>query len=140
MPTVTRWPRMHGLPPITAGAWVMRGNGFMTGNLSPNHITLCNCDRSKDASADAVRGCLRAPGPRIARSRNPGYAPVAQLEIEVAGIDEHAKALAEDENRIADEKSVAEQQHAAADREEPERDRHHHLAGALGGDPLHHEA
>jgi hypothetical protein len=29
MPTVTRCPRMQGLPPMTAGSWVMRGNGFM---------------------------------------------------------------------------------------------------------------
>src|SRR5262245_25520244 len=66
--------------------------------------------------------------------------PVAQLEIEVARIHEHAETLAEDKDRIADIERIAEQQQPAADREEPERDRHHHLSRTLGRNPLHHEA
>src|SRR5262245_6968265 len=65
---------------------------------------------------------------------------VAQLEVQVARVDEHTEALAEDEDRIADIERIAEQQQPAADREEPERDRHHHLSRALGCDPLHHKA
>src|SRR5262247_2311916 len=64
---------------------------------------------------------------------------VTQLEVKVAQIDEHAKRLAEDEDRIADVEGVDQQQEASADRKEPERNRHHHLAGALRRDPLHDE-
>src|SRR5262249_6502233 len=69
-----------------------------------------------------------------------GAAAIAQLEIEVARIDENSEALAQDENRVADIEGVEQEQHAAADREEPEGDRHHHFSRALGGDPLHREA
>src|SRR5947209_9470695 len=65
---------------------------------------------------------------------------IAHLEVEIARINEHAKALSENKHRVADIERVGEQEKPAADGEEPERDRHHHLAGALGGDPLHHEA
>src|SRR5215471_6943324 len=69
-----------------------------------------------------------------------GAAAIAQLEIDVARIDENSEALAQDENRVADIEGVEQEQHAAADREEPEGDRHHHFSRALGGDPLHREA
>src|SRR5262249_13565031 len=58
----------------------------------------------------------------------PGAAAIAQLEIEVARIDENSEALAQDENRVADMEGVDQEQHAAADREEPEGDRHHHFS------------
>src|SRR5882672_2432087 len=79
-------------------------------------------------------------GPAFLSSRSRSASSVAQLEIEVARVDEHAKTLAQDEHRVADVERIAEQQHSAADREEPEGDRHDHLAGALGGDPLHEKA
>src|SRR5215472_10127052 len=56
--------------------------------------------------------------------------------MEIAQIDEQAKPLADDENRIADVERVEEQQEAAADRKEPECDRHHTAADPLGGHPL----
>src|SRR5262245_32792648 len=67
-------------------------------------------------------------------------AAVAQLEIEVARVDENSESLAQDENRVADIEGIEQEQHATADREEPEGDRHHHFSRALGGDPLHQEA
>src|ERR1700730_12753257 len=30
MPTVTRWPRIQGLPPIIAGSWVIREKSLMS--------------------------------------------------------------------------------------------------------------
>src|SRR6516162_5148179 len=72
--------------------------------------------------------------------RGPGPAAIAQLEKEVARVDENSESLAQDENRVADIESVEQQQQAAADREEPEGNRHHHFSRALGGDPLHQEA
>src|SRR5437588_4329572 len=108
--------------------------------------------RSTTMSPRALRPPYSAAGNRNGRCRcaprrsrtlrfGPGgLAAVAQFEIEIAGIDEDAEALAQNEDRVANVKRVAEQQDAAADGEEPERNRHHHLAGTLGGNPLHHEA
>src|SRR5262245_15431477 len=67
-------------------------------------------------------------------------AAIAQLEIEVARVDENSESLVQDENRVADIEGIEQEQHATADREEPEGDRHHHFSRALGGDPLHQEA
>src|SRR5262249_14815416 len=69
-----------------------------------------------------------------------GAATIAQLEIEVARVDKNSESLAQDENRVADIKGIEKEQHATADREKPEGDRHHHFSRALGGDPLHQEA
>src|SRR5262249_52471123 len=78
---------------------------------------------------------------RLDRGLKEGCLPaVTQLEIEIASVDENAEALTQDEYRVANVERITEQQQPAADREEPERDRHHHLAGTLGGDPLHQEA
>src|SRR6202040_4181219 len=52
-----------------------------------------------------------------------GAAAIAQLEKQVARVDENSESLAQDENRVADIEGVKQQQHAAADREEPEGDR-----------------
>ena len=48
--------------------------------------------------------------------------------------------MADDEDRILAIDGIAQQHQAAADREDPERGRHHAAPGPLGGDPLHDEA
>jgi len=60
---------------------------------------------------------------------------VAQDEVEVARVDEEARALAQDEDGVAPPECVEEQGEAAADREIPEGPGHHALAAALGCDP-----
>src|SRR5205085_676419 len=70
-------------------------------------------------------------------ARSDGAPAVPQLEVKIARIDEYAEPLAEDEHRVARVQRVGEQEESAADRKEPERDRHHHAPGALRGDPLH---
>src|SRR5262245_37268941 len=99
---------------------------FDDGATLAKHSTPCPAG-NRCAASPLLRRDRRAP-------------PVAQLEVQVARVDEHAEALAEDEDWIADIERIAEQQQPAADREEPERDRHDHLSRALGRNPLHHEA
>src|SRR5450755_887576 len=69
-----------------------------------------------------------------------GLPAVDDDKIEVADIDHKAQRLARDEDRVSAVERVDQQQRAAADREEPERDRNDASAGALGRDPLYHEA
>src|SRR5690348_15850241 len=61
-------------------------------------------------------------------------------EIQVPQIDEEPEPLSDDEHRVPLDERIGKEHHAAADREERERDRKHALARALGRDPLHHEA
>src|SRR5579864_5323313 len=58
IPTVTRKPRMHGLPPMTAGFCVMRVKSFMA------KLILCPCAR-------LYYGC-HAAGLKIAPASKPG--------------------------------------------------------------------
>src|SRR5512146_3133136 len=64
----------------------------------------------------------------------------ADDKLQIAQIDEHAERLPDDEHRVLAIERVAEQHQAAADREHPERGRHHTAPGPLRGDPLYHEA
>src|SRR5215831_3983928 len=66
--------------------------------------------------------------------------PLAADQVEVAEIDEEAGALAEDEDGVLTVDRVDEERQPPADREEPERERDHALAPALGRDPLHEKA
>jgi len=65
--------------------------------------------------------------------------PLAQHEVDIAQVDEHAEPLAGDEHRIAARQRVDEQQQAAADREPPERRRNDAAARAFRRDPLNEE-
>src|SRR6185503_18945747 len=60
-------------------------------------------------------------------------------EVEVAEVDEEARALADHEHGVHPVGGVDEEGEPAADREEPEGDRDHALLLSLGGDPLHEE-
>jgi hypothetical protein len=76
----------------------------------------------------------------VARSGFDSAAPLTQHEIDISYINEHAECLPSDEYRVAAIERISQEQRAAADRQQPERQRDDALAGALGGDPLHHEA
>src|SRR5437868_15386394 len=66
--------------------------------------------------------CCSAAKPSPPRGSLPSR---EQDEIEIADIDDQAERLACDEYRIAAIERIDQQQRAAADREEPERHRHH---------------
>src|SRR5262245_37939753 len=66
-------------------------------------------------------------------------ASLAIDEIQVPQVDEEPKALADDEHRVLLGERIGKEQHAAADREEPERHRKDALARAFARDPLHDE-
>src|SRR5262245_15188768 len=112
--------------------WARRVSGFFTADspLVPNLGTLARMARNDHLELSH----------RLSRCLRPARAALAIDEIQVPSIDEHAESLAEDEHRIADGERIEEQEQAAADREEPERDRKHALPRPLGRDPLHHEA
>src|SRR5262245_35174855 len=84
----------------------------------------------------------RLPSTRaiLARGSRGDALGVAQDEVEVAGVDEEARALTQDEDGIAAPEGVEEQGQAAADREIPEGAGHDALAQTLRGDPLDEEA
>src|SRR5471030_3239507 len=67
-------------------------------------------------------------------------AAAAHDELQIAQIDEYAERLPDNEHRVFAVQRVAEQHQPAANREYPERGRHHAAAGAFGGDPLHDKA
>src|SRR5437762_4901555 len=65
---------------------------------------------------------------------------VAIDEVEVPGVDEEARGLAEDEHRVEPVDRVRQQRHATAHREQPEGAGHDALLRALRRDPLVEEA
>src|SRR5262249_28992833 len=59
---------------------------------------------------------------------------------DVADINNVRQQLADDDDRLTLDNSIEQRQQTAADREKPERHRHHTLAHALARDPLYQEA
>src|SRR5882762_1154638 len=131
-----------------SSTWAARVSGFFTASLLfkgcvPAPRTSVGrapvrypspADRRFQCSRESRWWYLRRSG-----GGRPRGAPLPVHEIQVPQVDEDAKALAEDEDRVLDGERVDEQQEPAADREEPEGDRKDAFFRALAGDPLHHE-
>src|SRR3979409_1289368 len=65
---------------------------------------------------------------------------LAEDQHDVAHIDQRCEPLAEDDHGLALHKAIDERHQPSDHRENPERERHDALAGALARDPLHDEA
>src|SRR5579871_1650228 len=86
----------------------------------------------------------RHRGPRLHTRSMPGFLPalpaLAQDEHDVAHVDDGGETLTEDDHRLTLHQPIEQRHQPAADREHPEREWHHALAGALARDPLHQKA
>src|SRR3990172_710510 len=82
----------------------------------------------------------------VSSSRRPSGAGLGEAallapdEVEIAQVDQEARALAQHEHRVLAVDRVDQQRGSPADREEPERNRDHALFLAFGGDPLDKKA
>src|SRR5262249_12244889 len=122
-----------------AGGWFM---AWMTGNgssVGPGIIRMGRvCTWVQLIVDDTMRSPWR-PSAVILASRFHEGRRGAVDEPQVARVHEQAGALAENEDGIAPVDRIRKQGDAAAEREVPERERHHGAPKALRRDPLHEE-
>src|ERR1700693_4138907 len=79
------------------------------------------------------------PQDREAASFYRSVLALAKHKVEITRINAQSHSLADGEDRIANVERIDEQQHPAADREEPERQRDHAAPDPFGRHPLHDE-